>query len=339
MSKSFLDVSPIFVVGSGRSGTTMLQLMLNAHPKIAMQGELHFFEDVLALKDEWATLSDDEDLANFFRKIPELHSLKYLPQLEKYLELTHQRMKEGGRSYEDFHRYMMEVYAQQKGATRLGEKTPSNVRYMEQLLAMYPNACIIHIIRDPRAVVASMIKVPFTGNDVLSNVIKWKLDIEYSQRMKTEHASNYIEVRYEDLVSDPTLTLKNICEFIGEPYSEDMLGFYMTASSYTNTESWKEGTTKAVHEASVDKWRSELAPSQVYIIEKIAGRLLGKVGYPRAHAPLRAKWMSPVTLGVELMKYARYKAGTIKRRRTENSGEVVGSSHSFYKRCLRGIWR
>lgn len=333
--KSFNDISPIFVVGAGRSGTTLLQLMMNAHPSITIQGELHFFEEILDLKKDIPTLTEDRDLAAFFDRLPRLYSLRYLPNLEKQLGVVGRKMRKGRRGYEDFHRYMLEAHASEEGAQRIGEKTPSNVRYMNQLLTMYPNARIVHIIRDPRGVVASMIKAPFTGNDALTNSIKWRMDIEYSQTFRNNHSDNYLELKYEKLTYDAAKELTRVCRFIGEDYNPRMLDFYRTAHSYVKDEPWKKSTSDAVHGSSTDKWKKQLTGSQIYIIEIIAGPLMDKLGYAKCTLPIWVKLVTPFVMIGEIFKYAQYKYTRVLDRRRKDSNTIFGSNRRFYKGFLR----
>lgn len=103
------DLSPIFVVGTPRSGTTLLQLMLNAHSQLSIMGELHYFDEILQIREHIPNLDSNKDFQNFFKLLPKAHSLQYLPKLHELLATVKLRMENTGQaSYEIFHRYMME---------------------------------------------------------------------------------------------------------------------------------------------------------------------------------------------------------------------------------------
>ena len=166
----FDDHSPIFVVGSARSGTTLLQLMLNAHSEISLAGELHFFDQILKLKKIVPALATPAEIERLFSLIPRLPAFRYLKDSQQVLERTLARMKQtAGADYEILYLYLMETYAVARGARRFGEKL-TTLRYVEELVEIFPDCKMVHIVRDPRACVASRIKTPWTSGDVITNV-------------------------------------------------------------------------------------------------------------------------------------------------------------------------
>lgn len=342
MSCSFSDCSPIFVVGAARSGTTMLQLMLNAHPNIAILGELHYFDQILQIKNRIGDLCDEENIDNMFNLLSKTYHYRFLSQADELFRKVKQRMlKESEQSFEGFYKSTLEEFGKAQNARRFGEKTPSNIDYLDDLLKIFPKAKIIHIIRDPRAVVASSIKMPTNSKDILIHSLRWRCEMLYSKKV-TKDASVYFEIRYEDLIDDTEKSLKKICQFIGEDYHERMLEFHRDANRFIKGEPWKNGTNKPIYRSSKKKWTRELSPGQILLIQKFTGEMAKDYGYEDIDIPFFVNLLLPFIFLNEARKYLQNKVRkTLEKHRGD--GELFTSSkskqftmfvHSFFNRKL-----
>jgi len=331
----FTDCSPIFIAGSVRSGTTLLQLLLNAHPNIAIFGELHYFDQLSQIRNKVPSLAGDEDFEYFMSLLKNIDNYQYIPNAENFFGVVKEKFKkEDKRTYENFLRCVLEEYARSQGAARFGEKTPTNIRYLEQLVSIFPHVKILHIVRDPRDVVASSIKMPWTADDAVINSLKWKCDVSYGREF-SDRTESYMELRYEDLVYETEEQLKRICSFVGEVYDKKMLDFYKASRTHLKGEPWKDKTQRSIDSAAIKRWSSELSHSQVFIIEKINGSLMDIFGYDRAKVGFYSKLISPVVLARELLKYARYKYADRKKRRTEHPEVIFGGREKLYKMLFK----
>jgi Sulfotransferase family len=311
---SFPDCSPIFVVGAGRSGTTLLQLMLNAHPEIAIAGEVTFFDQILPLRSKFPDLDTPERIDRLFALLPRLKLYKYLTEVDTIFPEVQQRVKaDPAPSYEKLYRFILEAYGAARGARRFGEKTPSNIRHLDALASIFPNCKIIHVIRDPRATVASRTKVPIFSNDVLTHSIKWKLDI-CCGRAFAQESHIYREIHYEKLVVEPVATLRHVCRFLGEEYDDRMLEYHWSSAKHIKGEPWKYGTQDPVYRSSLETWRRELSEGQIHLIELITGPQMAHHGYPRSNVRLRAKLLTPLHMVRELFRWGRHKRAERKVR-------------------------
>jgi len=209
-------------------------------------------------------------------------------------------------TYERYHLFMMREYADRKGAARFGEKTPSNVWYLTDLRRIYPDARIIEIVRDPRAVVASALKVPFTSDDVLTNAIKWKCDIRFGLAF-ARGDDGYRRVRYEQLVQDPETELTRLCDFLGEAFSPSMLEYHRSAAELIHDEPWKERATHPVVPEAAERWRQELTRAQVRVIELVTGPECRYLGYPLATVRPERYLGGLAQVPTELWRYYRFK--------------------------------
>ena len=339
---TFPDCSPIFVVGSGRSGTTLLQAMLNAHPAIAIVGELHFFDQVLLLKPVLPNLGDPEQADRLFELLPALPGLRLLSDFDRVLARVRERLLTTTHpSYEILYRFMLEAFAEEQGASRLGEKTPANLRYLDELTALFPNCRIIHIVRDPRAVVASKLKVPWSSTDVVTNALKWKAEVDYARRfaMRRDSATaRLLEVRYEELVTRPDHSARVLCEFIGEPHDERMLHHHLSSDRFAEREPWKTGVTRPVYQSSLNTWRDELRGSRLFLVERIARMEMQYYGYERSRPRATALLASPFVLCSEMLRWLSYKWEE-RRQRIRQPAPVYGDNKRLLRILLRSMMR
>ena len=340
--KVFHNCNPIFVVGASRSGTTLLQLMLNAHPNIAIYGELHYFDEILQIKKLLPSLKTDEDIDRFFLMLRNVYSYRHLPHSEKVYNAVKLRMKnDNSCSYEKFYKFSLEENAAINHSERIGEKTPENIRYLKKLITIFPNCKIIHIVRDPRAVIASCIKVPWTSNSTIINALKWKSEVNNSQVfLRSNPSVSYLEVLYEKLVSTPQNELKRICRFMGEGYDQKMLDYYKLSDRNLRNEPWKNGTKRPIYGSSTQRWRNELSAAQIFIIEKTVSSFMRKFGYERSTINISTKLNSITVLWLEFVRYLQYKFKERTSDKTEGENVITPEQRTLYKivfKCLLGM--
>ena len=175
-----------------------------------------------------------------------------------------------------------------------------------------------------------MLKVDWTADDVIINTLKWKIDIMFAQDFKKE-LKNYKEIKYEELIKNPEPVLKELFNFIGVKYEEEILNFHKTAKKYIgNKQPEKVNTFKPLSAESLYKWRQELSHEQIYIIEKLAGSYIEKLGYEKTKIKLVNKLLAPFILVKELIKYIMYKKRDQKMRSKETP-EIIYADNSKLK--------
>ncbi len=218
---------PIFIVGCPRSGTTLLRSILNAHPNIAIPRETRFFP---IRKQDYKTrkrdLTSELDFNDFWESYSKNRRFIYLDiEAEKVLG----KIKSSGKtSYKAVLDTIMETFLQKMDKPRWGEKTPGHEFYLKEIFSFYPNAKVLFMVRDPRAVAASIRNVswgnkkrPEPGQEDDYYGIRWKKSIVALNRFKEN--PNIFRISYEELVSDTEEFMKSICTFIGEDFDENML--------------------------------------------------------------------------------------------------------------------
>jgi hypothetical protein len=276
---------PVFIVGANRSGTTLLRLILNAHPRIAVPDEIIYFGSYLAgvPVEHW--------------REPNLSATAYERFVDRFLESNCAALNEldkdalkdeilaGRRDFRRPYRCVLEAWARHYGKDRWGEKTPGNLFYADIILDMFPDAQFLYMVRDPRAGVASMQRVSFFPNDVVFNALsRRKHDINGRALLKRNvPISQRRTVRYEDLVRDPEGQMRAICEFLGEDFRPQMLHFHEGADAYMKNaaeQRYNETATHPITDDRVDAWKSSLTTDQIAAVESICAPVMRHFEYP-----------------------------------------------------------
>lgn len=201
-------VSDIFIVGSPRSGTSWLRTLLAGHPTLASPHELHLFDRYLIPAERaWR----DESSALERRRTAGLSSAAGLVSLLQYDELQ-------AWMRDLYQRSRSAALSRKPGATHLLEKTPENARHLGLIRAIVPGAKFVHLVRDPRAVVASMIersRRPFgewAPGEVTRATSTWRAHV--SAGLRDARPEDTILVRYEDLRGDLDRELRRLADFL-----------------------------------------------------------------------------------------------------------------------------
>ena len=207
------DPAP-FVVGVARSGTTLLRLQLDAHPQLAIPPETSF-GTVAARAPE---IHGPRDLVTAIMAHEAWHDLRF--DERELLELV-ERVRPW--SVADSLRAIYRTLAKREGKPRWGDKTPGHLLCMPGLAELLPEAHFIHIIRDGRAVAASVRGLPFAPGDSIEAIAEDWRDQIVAGRRAAAGLPHYHELRYERLVNEPEPVLRELCEFLRLPFDASML--------------------------------------------------------------------------------------------------------------------
>jgi hypothetical protein len=278
-----MTAPPIFIVGSPRSGTTLLRQILDRHPALAICGETQFQALVYLRRKAFGDLSDPENRRRLIREYLASYAMKQAGLASAELA---EKLSREATSYQALFTSILSYYAETQGKPRSGEKTPRHALFLETLCEWFPKAVILHMLRDPRAAVASLQREPWASSSVVANARRW-LRVNRAARL-FQGRPGYLEVRYEALVMDPVRELRTICSFLGEEYSASMI------VPHPNAAAASEGAMRwqtAVTSSRLDLWKNELTAAQVAQIEWVLGPSLESFGYARYASPA-----SPLTV-------------------------------------------
>lgn len=284
-----------FIVGCGRSGTTFLRLLLCRHSRIHIPPETWFILDLVRQLPRDRKLSD----AEVEHAISIIVSSYRWPDFE--IREEHLRAQLMHRRAPELADIIDLVYANLNwtGKPCLGDKTPPYIQIVPQLAQLYPTAKFIHLIRDGRDVAISFLDLNFydEGSRFYDGTkFEWTAAVELADRYRTSpYAPRVLEVKYEDLVSDPAHTLAAICMFIGEKFENAMLDVRQESSASV------PAREKIIHPKLADPistnvlsaWRKKLSAFECFAMEACLGKQLGSRNYPLRFDPRR--WSAVLT--------------------------------------------
>jgi sulfotransferase family protein len=272
-----VDVSepPFFIVGSARSGTTLLRLILNAHPEVAVPPESRFITELWRGADE-------------VRVEPLLAAIVVHDRFEAWdVPIEAVREELPGRSTASYAEVITaphRAYARLNGKTRWGDKTPRYVEHIPFLGPLLVDARFIHLIRDGRNVALSYADVPFGPKTMAAAARLWAARVSAGIRGGRPLGERYLEVRYEDLVEDAEGETKSICSFLGLEFDPGMLDYTERARAAVlpRASMYNPHVTERPM-SKTRSWEQDMPDRHVQIFEAIAGGLLSELGYPRRH--------------------------------------------------------
>ena len=277
--------APIFIVGANRSGTTLLRLMLNAHPRIAIPEEIVYFGSIMAGVpiETWENppLSRERYEAFVHHFVNE--TCKPLDGIDRE-SLKEQILSLPECDFRTPYKRVLEAWARSHGKVRWGEKTPGNLFYADVLYDMFPDARFIHMIRDPRAGVSSMMGTTFFPKDIVFNAMsRHKFMTQGREILETfTPAAHRMTLKYEDLVREPESTVRDLCDFLEESFYPEMLSFYKESSKYMKAEAaetFNKAATRPISIEQLEKWRSKLSTGEIAKIEAVCLREMMEFGY------------------------------------------------------------
>lgn len=294
-------MAPFFIVGSARSGTTLLRMLFNAHPQVAVPPESRF---VVELWDG----SEEIDVESFLGK---LQGHKRFQMWDLPIEGVVQKLPGRARvPYSEAVTAAFEAYAEAHGKQRWGDKTPRYIEHLSLLSELFPQARFIHMIRDGRNVALSYGDVPFGPKTVAGAARLWARRVGNGCRIgRSLGPARYKEIRYEDLTADLETAAHSLCEFVDVDFESVMLDYTERARSDVLPRAARYNphvSEKPV--VQTRSWEQQMNDDEVEIFEAVAGDLLAELGYERRHpAPGRRARLVAAVSGLGL-PIARLKA-------------------------------
>jgi hypothetical protein len=301
-------VRPLFIGGCERSGTTMLGAMLGGHSQCLCVPESQFIEHQFA-RDGFdpGALNPHQTL----RRIVADRRYRLLWRVE--IEPDSVPVEELGSTYPTLLRWLIRTYGHtrgKEGASVWIDQTPTNFRRSLTLLRMFPEARFVHLVRDGRAVAASLLPLDWGPNNTLDAAVFWMAQCAAGLAAESQLGpERVLRVCYEELVGNPSSTLALIARFAGldyEPVMAEGRGFQPT--SYSGRQHRLVGHPP--DRSRVDSWQQSLTPRQIEIFEAEAGEFLTMLGY----IPLYGIRARPATR----IETARMRLGDLGRRVRNN---------------------
>lgn len=267
---------PIFIGGAARSGTTLVRAILDSHSRIACGPELKIGKAIL---EQWQETRQAQAALKDAQTVP---------------------VEEVDRLYRELFLGLLDPYREATGKVRVAEKSPGNVFLFQALGALFPEALFVHVIRDGRDVVASLLRqthwkdaetgepLPYT-QDAETAARYWVAAVEAGRRAGAALGPRYMEIGYERLVAAPAEVVAGLCGWLGEPFEEAMLSTFATRLEPQEPNAAE--VARPIHRSSVGGWRLNLTACQIGAVMRHAGGMLavldsgGQSGHARRSAP------------------------------------------------------
>jgi hypothetical protein len=266
---------PLFVLGVSRSGTTLLRVILDRSPGIAIPDET-FFVPQLAHRHR-----SPVDPGRF------LDDLRRFPRLAAWgvsAEDLAARLRSGMTVGEALDA-TFSAYAAKHGKPRWGDKTPMYMRHLDLVDRLFPAAQYVHLIRDGRDAALAFLDMPegvvtktwAHPESPAAFACEWSTEVRRARALgRRVGGARYFEVRYEDLVVDTRSIVESVCRFAGLPFEPSMLEYSsaVDVSAKPHHQRLLQPPTRGVRD-----WRSQMSDEDVLAFEAVAGDLLAELGY------------------------------------------------------------
>jgi hypothetical protein len=282
----------IFVVGARRSGTNWLQRMVCAHPAtVAVPSETFLFsQGIQPLAERFQHGAAGSTATGFTW----MDRDAMLDGLREFCDSVFVGLRD----------------ALRPGADRVVERTPDHVRCLDLIGAVYPDAYVVHIIRDGRDVTRSLLSQEWGPASVAEAAEEWRSAIE-AARDAAPALARYREVRYEDLLADPRKELAELLSWLGLTTTGDVLESALVEARV------KYNVDPAAPRTKAGKWRAAFSAEEAETILRVAGPTLATLGYAGEEAPGTNETTAPAPTGARVRGFGRIskKLRGIRRRR------------------------
>lgn len=265
----------VFIGGAPRSGTTFLGSLVGGHSACIATPESSFKVDGLIARVSQGRVID----ATAIERLLESGRFRaWGLQLEKG---EYEDLKRTGTVLQAMS-VIVQAYARRskiEGPSVWVDHTPSNIRHVDRLLKSFPETKFVHLIRDGRAVCASVLPLDWGPNTVVAAARDWMEHLAAGLAAESSlPADRIVRVRYEDLVAAPEQELRRLCKFLELDYEDSM----MKGTGFT-----PEDFSRSIHplvgqpprSQRISAWRSEMQPRDIEIFEARTGDLLPFLGY------------------------------------------------------------
>jgi hypothetical protein len=266
---------PIFIGGCSRSGTTLLGAMLGAHSECLCVPESQF-----KIK-AYRSFENDRDGGSMMRVLDKIKK-DWRFQLGYEIELKSVPLEKIGSSYSELIKWIVRKYGEKQGKLNPRiwvDHTPSNIRYAATLFELFPESKMIHMVRDGRAIAASVMRLDWGPNTISKASHYWIERLAYGLAAESFWGEKRVmRVKYEKLVKEPEATLKELCRWLDIDYQKEMAnagGF--VAPEYASGQFALVG--KPPDAERINDWEKSLTPRQIEVFERSTRELLRYLGY------------------------------------------------------------
>lgn len=286
-----MQQNPIFILGNPRSGTSLLRVIINAHPDILIPPECGF---AVWLYDEFKNKDFERNQTknNFIEKL--IRTRKFETWKLNIDELKTKFLNIHVKNYADTVDFIYRFYGSSHSIyfKRWGDKNNFYLNNMTEINEIFPEAQFIHIVRDGRDVASSYIDIssksieskysPDLPVNIKDIAIDWiRNNDKIIRSLSDVPEERKLLIRFEDVIQNFDLIIRKIIHFLGISYSEKMKNFQHSTNALEPDEfmQWKSKLYNGLDQSSIGRYKKDLSLEEVEIFNRLAGKSLRKYGY------------------------------------------------------------
>jgi len=277
-------MSPIFMIGTQRSGSNLLRLMLNQLNEIVSPHPPHILERMSPLLSKYGDLNDDNKFELLVNDVCRLVETNPVEWMDMELDRTDITDRCRNKSLMAVYGAIYDVYAELKGADSWLCKSLANINYIDEIETYFPNARYIYLYRDGRDVALSFQKAVVGEKHIYNIANDWKDAQEIALSLgKKIDSSRFFSISYEQLTNDAETSAQSLCKFLNVEYSSSMFEFHKTTeakNAASSSKLWKNVTQPVINNNS-NKFLDLMPERDLEIFESVAGQVLDELNFER----------------------------------------------------------
>jgi len=277
-------MTPVFMIGTQRSGSNLLRLMLNQLKDIASPHPPHILERMCPLMDNYGDLEDDANFKVLVDDVCRLVELNPVAWSGVTFDREQVAAKSTNRSLMAVYSAVYDIYTESQGAKTWCCKSLANIKYVDDIEAHFKHPKYIYLYRDGRDVALSFQKAVVGEKHIYNIAQEWTETQNMALELQKKIDKKYFHaVSYEQLTQQPEQTAKALCAFLETEYVPEMLDFHKTNEAQNAAKSsalWGNVTSPILSNNS-KKYKKEMPEDDIRIFESVAGNVLDQLGYER----------------------------------------------------------
>jgi hypothetical protein len=283
-----MEFTPVQIIGTQRSGSNLLRLMLNQLESVSAPHPPHILERLMPLLPAYGDLRIPANFEILIDDVCKLVEANPVPWTGVVFDRNLVQARCDAPTLPEITRVVYELKAQADGARIWTCKSMANVRFASDLEKYRIKPRYVHLFRDGRDVALSFKKAIVGEKHIYHIATQWKKEQDASLALLEELGPGRVfQLRYEDLLKAPEKELKTLCRFIGAEYSDAAMAYHQSDESRETANSglmW-QNVVKPVLANNHHKFLTDLSESDIRIFERVAGNTLVRLGYPRIFMP------------------------------------------------------
>ncbi len=310
--KKVKNIPMFFILGRPRTGSTLLRTLFDAHPQVIIPQEwpmlllLHFqFENV----KYW----DKKKLEEFYQalfqplRIP-FWSIRNWPGIDPVLLHKNILLCEGEQTLETLLKvvyFHYNSFFEKTEIVLIGDKNPAISNHPELLATLFPNAKFIHLVRDYRDNLVSLLEVDFEMPNITLLTYRWKYSFRIIEKAAARFPGRFYTLKYEDLVQQPEYQFGRLCDFLGIPEDPSIFSFHERKSELENSfppeilQRYFSSLMQPIDDRKIGVYKQKLTSKQTRIADLVVGKTAEKAGYLRVSESFTSfeyLWVTPAII-------------------------------------------